>query len=92
METAIKLTLLEAVGDYGSKIQSFPLTMLGYNTLAVYLFQVMGQSGATITLVNSYWDGVSNIATTLMGFLLGERFTEKQYLGIAMITIGLFLL
>ncbi len=92
MQTAISLTLLEGIGDYGSKIQNFPLTMIGYNTLAFYLFRVMGQSGATLTLVNSNWDGVSNLFTTMLGYMMGERFSERQYLGIALITLGLFLI
>lgn len=92
MQTAISLTLLEGIGDYGSKIQNFPLTMGGYNLLALYLFKVMGQPGATLTLVNSNWDGVSNLFTTFMGFMMGERFSERQYLGIALITLGLFLI
>ena len=91
MQTAISLTLLEGIGDYGSKIQNFPLTMIGYNVLAFYLFGVMGQSGATLTLVNSNWDGISNLFTTFLGYMMGERFNQRQYLGIGLITLGLFL-
>ena len=90
MQTAISLTLLEGIGDYGSKIQNLPLTLGGYNLLALYLFKVMGQSGATLTLVNSNWDGVSNLFTTFLGYMMGERFNQRQYLGIGLITLGLF--
>lgn len=91
MQTAISLTLLEGIGDYGSKIQNLPLTIGGYNLLALYLFKVMGQPDATLTLVNSRWDGVSNLFTTFLGYMMGERFTERQYLGVALITLGLML-
>jgi len=46
----------------------------------------------SLTLVNANWDGISNICTMIMGMMLGERFTQKQYLGLGMITVGLFLI
>jgi len=92
MESGFILSIVEMIGDFGTKIQSLPITLIGYNLLAFTLFRIMGSPGATLTLVNSNWDGISNICTTLLGAAMGERFTEKQYLGISLITAGLFLI
>jgi multidrug transporter EmrE-like cation transporter len=44
--------------------------------------------------VNGMWDGLSGIIETLAAyFILGERLTAwHQYLGLVLITVGLFLL
>lgn len=91
MNTGLALSLVELVGDYGTKIQSLPLTLIGYNVLAFTLFKIMGTPGATLTLVNSNWDGISNICTTILGAMMGEKFSSRQYLGIFLISAGLFL-
>lgn len=91
MNTGLTLSLVELVGDYGTKIQSLPLALIGYNVLAFTLFKIMGTPGATLTLVNSNWDGISNLCTTILGAAMGEKFSPRQYLGIFLISAGLFL-
>jgi uncharacterized membrane protein len=78
------------VGDYGAKMQNPVLAFAGYNMLALELLKFLRVG--SLTLVNSNWDGISNVCTMLLGFAMGERFTQKQYLGLSMITIGLFLI
>lgn len=84
------LSLTEIVGDYGAKIQNPVITLIGYNVLGLELLNFLRVG--SLTLVNANWDGISNVCTMLLGFAMGERFTQKQYLGLAMITIGLFLI
>lgn len=90
IHAGVVLSLTELVGDYGAKIQNPVLTLFGYNLLALELLGFL--KGGSLTLVNSNWDGISNVFTMVLGFLMGERFTDKQYLGLGLITMGLFLI
>jgi multidrug transporter EmrE-like cation transporter len=84
------LSLTEIIGDYGAKIQNPILAYGGYLLLARELLVFLRRN--SLTMVNSNWDGISNLITMIMGFLMGERFTQKQYAGLAMISLGLFLI
>lgn len=84
------LTAVELFGDYGAKIQNPALCYIGYNALAYILLQLM--KTRSLTLVNANWDGISNLLTMLLGFILGERFQPRQYLGLGLITAGLLLI
>ncbi len=84
------LSLTEIVGDYGAKVGNTPLTFLGYNLLALELLKFL-RSGS-LTLVNGNWDAISNVFTFALGYLMGERFSRQQYLGLTLITVGLFLI
>ena len=84
------LTVTEIFGDYGAKMQMPILTFLGYNLLAFELLKFL--KDGSLTLVNANWDAVSNVATFLLGFYMGERFTTRQYLGLFLISFGLFLI
>lgn len=86
----VVLSLTELLGDYGAKIQKPVLAYGGYFLLATELLMFL-QRGS-LTLVNSNWDGISNVCTMIMGYMLGERFTQTQYLGLGLITVGLFLI
>lgn len=90
LRAGLILSVTELFGDYGAKIQSPLLAYGGYVFLA---YELMGflRSGS-LTMVNSNWDGVSNVLTMIMGYFLGERFTQKQYLGLGFISVGLFLI
>jgi multidrug transporter EmrE-like cation transporter len=50
--------------------------------------------GSTVLLVNAAWDGMSALTGSLAAFIiLGERFDHySQYLGVALIIAGLYLL
>lgn len=84
------LSLTELVGDYGAKIGNPVLTFAGYNLLALELLQFL--SSGSLTLVNGNWDAISNVFTFVLGYFMGERFSQRQYLGLALITVGLFLI
>ena len=87
LEWALGLTFIEFFGDYGAKTQYVPLTFAGYNTLAFALFQAMKTND--LIIVNSYWDGISNVMTTLLGYMMGERPSTMQWIGIGLITGGI---
>ncbi len=92
------LTLVEALGDYSLKkyVHGAGNGFLGlgvgvYLSLAgilVWLFQTLG-----LAIINSYWDGLSNIVTMVVAAcLLNEKYTLKQWIGMAIVGLGLFLL
>ena len=88
---SILLTGVEAIGDYGAKIQNPLLTFGGYNLLAGTLFQALKTN--PLALTNSWWDGVSNVMTLFIGlFIFGERITVREGIGAAFISLGLFLI
>lgn len=89
-QSGLVLSLTELVGDYGAKVRNTPLTLLSYNLLALELLGFL-RTGS-LTLVNGNWDAISNVFTFALGYLMGERFSEKQYLGLALISAGLFLI
>lgn len=90
LQSGVVLTLTEFVGDYGAKIGSDALAFGGYNMLA---FELRGMlKNEPLSLVNAYWDGISNLMTLGLGYALGERLSESQYTGAILISAGLFLL
>lgn len=90
LNAGLILSFVEIIGDYGAKIRNPTICFVGYNALAWTLYRLLATQ--TLTLVNANWDGVSNILTMLLGMYMGERFTQRQYIGLAMITAGLFLI
>lgn len=88
--SGLLLSVTEIFGDYGAKMQNPVLTFASYNALAWELLEMMKYQ--SLTMVNANWDGISNVLTMIVGFLLGERFNTQEYIGLAMITTGLFLI
>ena len=86
------MSFIEIIGDYGSKIHNLGLTMLGYNVLGYTLYSMMNKPNTSLAILNSNWDGISNLLTMSLSYGLGERFTQKQSIGMLFISIGLFLL
>lgn len=84
------LTATEIVGDYGAKVDNAVLAHGSYNALAWEL-RTMLRKGS-LSLVNANWDGISNLATLTLGYYMGERLTTQQYVGAALISVGIFLL
>ena len=69
------------------------MPVLAYGAYLALAHELLGfLKNGSLTLVNANWDGISNIFTMIMGLVLGEQFTQRQYLGLAMITLGLFLI
>ena len=93
------LCLAEIVGDFGFKefannggIRNFTTGSIGY--LGVIWFLIRSLQGSTVLLVNAAWDGLSAlIGSAAAIFILGERFADPmQYVGLALIIVGLFFL
>lgn len=87
---AVQLTLIELVGDYGAKVDNPILTYGGYNALGWKLTSALKNN--SLILTNSYWDGLSNIMTTILGWSFGERPSVNQWIGIILISAGIFVL
>lgn len=90
-KSGLILSLVELVGDYGAVIQKPLIAYGGYFLLAHQLLSSF-RVGASLTLTNAYWDSISNLCTIIMGYMLGERFSPRQYVGIVFVSIGIFLL
>lgn len=84
------LTATEIVGDYGAKVDNAVLAHGSYNVLAWEL-RTMLRKGS-LSLVNANWDGISNLATLTVGYMLGERLTTQQYIGAFLVSAGIFLM
>ena len=93
------LTLCEIIGDFGYQyfaneggIAPFLIGTSGYVGVVYYLIKSL--QGSTILLVNGAWDGISAIIETLAAMIfLGQYFESiYQYIGLALIIIGIFFL
>ena len=92
------LTLVESVGDYalkrfatGGSPLFFALGFGIYGALAailVWLFKTLG-----FAITNAYWDATSNVITMAVGyFLLRESYSVRQWIGMAVLTLGMLLI
>lgn len=61
-----------------------------YGALAailVWLFKTLG-----LAITNAYWDALSNVTGMAIGyFLLKESYTFRQWVGMFILTLGMFL-
>lgn len=98
MEFIAGMVTIEAFGDYqlalyAKEAQWWNLGF-GYASYAVLLsmfIKAIKEKG--LAWANTAWDGWSNIATGLVAILaLGEKPTIKEFLGMILISAGLFLL
>ena len=91
------ITMTELIGDLNLKTFAttnvffhFYAGIFLYIILALELavgFQTMG-----IGWLNGAWDGTSTVVSVLAGRAMGEQLTSQQYLGLALIISGLYLL
>lgn len=95
----ITLSVVEIIGDFALKqyankggIGNLALGVAGY--IGVVGMLIISLQGSTILMVNSAWDGMSTIIESLAALIiLGERFDNIwQYVGLFMITSGIYLL
>lgn len=89
-QAGIVLTLTEGFGDYAAKVQNPLLGYGSYIALQWELQQMLRRN--PLSLVNAYWDGVSNIMTMALGYAMGERLSSKQLMGCLLISGGIYLL
>ena len=94
----VYLTVTELVGD--TSIRQYAKTgqsaFLALGTAAylglVYILQWAFRT-EYLAIVNGYWDAYSNILTTLVAvFVLGEKITTTQMVGLFLIGGGIYLL
>ncbi len=93
------LSLTEIFGDF--KLKDYTQSnlssdlsqgILGYG--GVIYFLIKSLRGGNVMYVNGMWDGISGIIESIAAYILrGERLnTMNQYIGIGMISIGIYLL
>jgi len=90
LQAGIVLTLTEAFGDYAAKVQNPLLGYGSYITLQWELQQMLRNN--PLSLVNAYWDGISNIMTMTLGYAMGERLNSNQLMGCLLVSAGIYLL
>lgn len=95
------MSLAEIIGDFGFKnvaragltsVKGWATGLLGYAGVIFYLIRSLRVGN--VTYVNGMWDGISAILETAAAFFIfGERLNNPmQYLGLALIILGLFTL
>jgi multidrug transporter EmrE-like cation transporter len=99
MPQIFTLSLVEIVGDFALKkfaneggLTNLTVGIVGY--IGVIVLLIISLQGSTVLLVNNAWDGMSTLIESAAAyFLLGERFKHNsQYVGVILITIGVYLL
>lgn len=94
----IGLTLTEIVGDFGFEkfadsniLSGFIQGLVGY--VGVIFFLIRSLRGANVMWVNGMWDGISGVIESIAAYvILGERLNGMQYVGLALISLGLIFL
>lgn len=98
-KSIVLLSIAEIFGDFFIKdfartgIQSsLAAGSLGY--VGVVYFLIQSLKVGNVLYVNGMWDGVSAILESIAAYIiLGERLnTPSQYIGLASVIIGLFML
>jgi multidrug transporter EmrE-like cation transporter len=100
MQTILAIVGIEAIGDWSftKYIQKgriyLPYKLIGYicyiGVLELFQKSIMIKG---LAWTNSAWDGWSNIATGLVALLIfKEKPSLKEFCGIALVSLGLFLL
>jgi len=93
------LSVIEIFGDFGLKQYAnhggiVPLSIGISSYIGIVVMLVVSLQNSTILMVNGGWDGMSALIESVCAYIfLGERFTNYlQYIGLASIICGLFLL
>ena len=98
-EDLLPLTFASMVGDTGFKYfanqggySNFLIGLSGYASVVYFLIRSL--QGSSILIVNSAWNGLTEIIENLYAyFILGERLEATiQYVGVFLIAIGIFCL
>src|SRR3990172_896582 len=93
------LCLAEIIGDFGFKDYAYTASKIGFSIgvigyIFVIFFLIQSLKNSTVLSVNAQWDGLSALLESLAAiFILHESFKHNhQYIGVALIILGLFLL
>jgi multidrug transporter EmrE-like cation transporter len=96
-QTGLYLTIVELIGDlslrdYSKNGGDASLAIGTASYLGLEAILISKLKNNKLAIVNGYWDGLSNIATTCASLALGESLTSIQITGLLLISAGLFLL
>jgi len=91
------LTLTELVGDVSLRdyAKTGATTSLAVGTgsyIGLQALLIHYLKDNKLSIVNGYWDGFSNILTTITGMALGESLSPLQITGLLMISAGVIML
>ena len=96
-KAGLYLTSVELIGDISLRDYaktknpaSLAVGTASYLGLQAVLVDALVEN--KLSIINGYWDGMSNIATLLAGLALGETLTPLQIAGLLTISAGLFML
>jgi len=97
MQTGLTLTFVELAGDISLKKYAQSggnQFLLGGCVAYAGLIYTLTDALKTekLAIVNGYWDGLSNVVTTIAGISLDEEITPVQLTGLVLISVGLFML
>jgi multidrug transporter EmrE-like cation transporter len=96
-KAGLYLTLVELIGDvslrdYSKNDNPASLVVGTASYLGLEAILISKLKNNKLAIINGYWDGLSNIATTCASLALGESLTSLQIAGLLMISVGLFML
>jgi multidrug transporter EmrE-like cation transporter len=94
---ALLMAGIESVGDASLKQYArsddpkfFVLGQISYFFIA-YVFQLALRDNK-LGVVNTYWNGMTNIGNTFIGMAMGETYTLYQLSGILLVTAGILMI
>lgn len=94
----VAMGAIETFADYCLKrytqteaIEYISGTVGGYSGI-LYLFQRALRKGEKLGRVNAYWNAFTSVSNVLAGMALGETYSSKQLIGVALISAGIFLI
>jgi multidrug transporter EmrE-like cation transporter len=91
------LTITELIGNiclkaYAQKGGIVALAIGTASYLGLEAIMIDKLKHNSLAIVNGYWDGMSNIATTIAALFMGETLTSLQLAGLSLLSSGLFML
>jgi multidrug transporter EmrE-like cation transporter len=91
------LSLTELVGDvslreYAKTGSQSSLVVGTASYIGLEALMIRYLKNNKLSIVNGYWDGFSNILTTMAGMALGESLSPLQITGLLMISAGVLML
>lgn len=97
MRFGVAMGAIETLADYCLKkyaqtdrLEYISGGLTGYGAL-VYVFQ-RALRKEHLGRVNGFWNAFTTVSNVLVGMSMGEKYTEKQLMGFALISCGIFLI
>ena len=97
MRFGVAMGAIETLADYCLKkyaqtdrLEYISGGLTGYSAL-VYVFQ-RALRKEQLGRVNAFWNAFTTVSNVLVGMSMGEKYSEKQLIGFALISCGIFLI